>query len=104
MLDNDEPSEGAEWDPTSLCIVTPTGCVDRLEVPGEGTWVANDDGTLTFTPEPGFDGEATVKTFYKEPGGIRLQPENARLEPIWVPAGSAEVRIIGKVVAVMRVL
>jgi repressor LexA len=50
------------------------------------------------------DDEATVKTFYKEPGGIRLQPENARLEPIWVPAGSAEVRIIGKVVAVMRVL
>lgn len=50
------------------------------------------------------DDEATVKTFYKEPGGIRLQPENAALQPIWVPAGSAEVRIIGKVVAVMRVL
>lgn len=50
------------------------------------------------------DDEATVKTFYKEPGGIRLQPENATLKPIWVPAGSAEVRIIGKVVAVMRVL
>ena len=50
------------------------------------------------------DDEATVKTFYKEPGGIRLQPENANLKPIWVPAGSAEVRIIGKVVAVMRVL
>ncbi|MBM4116270.1 transcriptional repressor LexA [bacterium] len=50
------------------------------------------------------DGEATVKTFYKEPGGVRLQPENSQMEPIWVPAGSAEVRIIGKVVAVMRVL
>jgi repressor LexA len=50
------------------------------------------------------DGEATVKSFFKEPGGIRLQPANQRLQPIWVPAGSTEVRIIGKVVAVMRVL
>ncbi len=50
------------------------------------------------------DDEATVKTFYKEAGGIRLQPENPRLDPIWVEAGDAEVRIIGKVVAVMRVL
>lgn len=50
------------------------------------------------------DDEATVKTFYREPGGIRLQPENSGMEPIWVPEGSGEVRIIGKVVAVMRVL
>jgi len=50
------------------------------------------------------DDEATVKTFYKEPGQIRLQPENADLEPILVPEGSGEVRIIGKVVAVMRIL
>jgi repressor LexA len=50
------------------------------------------------------DDEATVKTFYKEPGGIRLQPENSTMEAIWVAAGDAEVKIIGKVVAVMRVL
>jgi repressor LexA len=50
------------------------------------------------------DDEATVKTFYREPGGIRLQPENASMEPIFVPEGDSEVRIIGKVVAVMRVL
>jgi len=50
------------------------------------------------------DDEATVKTFYREPGGIRLQPENPDMEPIRVPAGSGEVRIIGRVVAVMRVL
>lgn len=48
--------------------------------------------------------EATVKTFYREPGGIRLQPENPTMESIWVTEGSSEVRIIGKVVAVMRVL
>ncbi len=50
------------------------------------------------------DDEATVKTFYREPGGIRLQPENPSMKPIWVPEGNREVSIIGKVVAVMRVL
>ena len=50
------------------------------------------------------DGEATVKTFFRESGGIRLQPENPTMEPIWVPEGSTEVSVIGKVVAVMRVL
>ncbi len=50
------------------------------------------------------DDEATVKTFYKEEGAIRLQPENSEMDPIIVPAGSAEVRVIGKVLAVLRVL
>jgi len=50
------------------------------------------------------DDEATVKTFYREKGAIRLQPENSSMEPIIVPAGSAEVRILGGVLAVLRVL
>lgn len=44
--------------------------------------------------------EATVKTFYKENGHFRLQPENDTYEPIIVP----EVAILGKVVAVLRYL
>lgn len=44
------------------------------------------------------DGEATVKTFYKEKGHFRLQPENETMEPIIVD----EVSIIGKVVGVFR--
>src|SRR5437899_143075 len=44
--------------------------------------------------------EATVKTFYKEKGRIRLQPENAALEPIY----AAHVQILGKVVGVFREL
>ena len=44
--------------------------------------------------------EATVKTFYKENGHFRLQPENDTYEPIIVP----EVTILGKVVAVLRYL
>ena len=41
---------------------------------------------------------ATVKTFYKENGHFRLQPENAAMEPIIVN----EVSILGKVVGVFR--
>ncbi len=44
------------------------------------------------------DGEATVKTFYKERGRVRLQPENDAMEPIFA---SSPV-ILGKVVALFR--
>lgn len=46
--------------------------------------------------------EATVKTFYPENGRIRLQPENDTMEPIIVRHGDPEVRIVGKVSAVLR--
>ena len=42
--------------------------------------------------------EATVKTFYKEDGYYRLQPEN----PSYMPIIVSDVSILGKVVAVMR--
>ncbi len=42
--------------------------------------------------------EATVKTFYREDGRIRLQPENSALEPIY----ARHVQILGKVVGVFR--
>ncbi|MBQ7981538.1 MAG: transcriptional repressor LexA [Oscillospiraceae bacterium] len=43
-------------------------------------------------------GEATVKTFYKEDGHYRLQPENDTMDPIIVD----ECEIIGRIVAVIR--
>ena len=42
--------------------------------------------------------EATVKTFYKENGHIRLQPENSTMDPIIVP----DCKILGKVAGVFR--
>jgi len=42
--------------------------------------------------------EATVKTFYKEKGYIRLQPENSAMKPIIVP----DCQILGKVAGVFR--
>ena len=44
------------------------------------------------------DDGATVKTFYKEEGVFRLQPENDFMDPIIVK----EVTILGKVIGVMR--
>ena len=44
------------------------------------------------------DGEATVKTFYKEYGRVRLQPENDAMEPIF----ATNPTILGKVVALLR--
>ena len=44
------------------------------------------------------DNEATVKTFYKEDGHIRLQPENDTMEPIIVK----DVQILGKVIGLFR--
>ena len=44
------------------------------------------------------DDSATVKTFYKEQGHIRLQPENDDMDPIIVD----DCRILGKVFGVFR--
>lgn len=43
---------------------------------------------------------ATVKTFYKENGHIRLQPENDFMDPIILP----DVKIIGKVIGLFRMI
>lgn len=46
------------------------------------------------------DDSATVKTFYKENGHIRLQPENASMDPIIVD----DVQILGKVIGLFRMM
>lgn len=46
------------------------------------------------------DDSATVKTFYKENGHIRLQPENDTMDPIIVD----DCQILGKVFGVFRVM
>jgi repressor LexA len=44
--------------------------------------------------------EATVKRFFREDGHVRLQPENASMDPIY----ARHVQILGKVVGVFREL
>lgn len=46
------------------------------------------------------DDSATVKTFYREEGQVRLQPENDLMEPIYV----RNPRILGRVTTVIRSL
>ena len=42
---------------------------------------------------------ATVKTFYREDGYYRLQPENDYMDPIIV---KGDLKILGKVIGVLR--
>ena len=46
------------------------------------------------------DDSATVKTFYKEDGYFRLQPENDSMDPIIV----TELKVLGKVVGLFRMM
>lgn len=46
------------------------------------------------------DDSATVKTFYKENGHFRLQPENASMDPIILD----HVEILGKVIGLFRMM
>lgn len=56
------------------------------------------NGDIVVALLDNLEGEATVKTFYKEKNHIRLQPENPNMEPIIAKA----VTILGKVKGVFR--
>jgi repressor LexA len=60
----------------------------------------NGDVVVALAGDDESTDEATVKTFYREDGRVRLQPENAALEPIY----AQHVQILGKVVGVFRSL
>ena len=59
-----------------------------------------DNGEIVVAMIDGFESEATVKTFYKEDGRIRLQPANPSFSPIVVD----NAQILGKVKGVFRIL
>ncbi len=44
--------------------------------------------------------DATLKRFYREGDNVRLQPSNANMKPIIVPAASVEIQ--GRVIGVLR--
>ena len=60
----------------------------------------NGDVVVALAGEDESADEATVKRYFRESGRIRLQPENAALEPIY----AKHVQILGKVVGVFRAL
>ncbi len=73
------------------------GIMDGDYILVEQTNHAN-NGDIIVALVDGFESEATVKTFYKEDGHIRLQPENSSMSPIIV----SNVHIVGKVKGVFR--
>lgn len=67
VLGNDTPSLGATFVLTSLTLGLPANAIEGsvvsgdakiVTVPGEGVYVANGDGTITFTPDAAFVGTA----------------------------------------------
>ena len=60
----------------------------------------NGDIVVALVGDDEFADEATVKTFYRDGTRVRLQPENAALEPIYADF----VQILGKVTGVFRTL
>ena len=60
----------------------------------------NGDVVVALVGDDESANEATVKTFYRESGRIRLQPENSALDPIYAD----HVQVLGKVVGVFRSL
>ena len=93
----------AEFMPNSVCFM--------LKVKGDSmvnAGIFNGDQILVQQQNTANNGEmvvaliddsATVKTFYKEDGHYRLQPENDSMSPIIVD----EVTILGKVFGVLRI-
>ena len=73
------------------------GIMDGDLILVQQTETAN-NGEIVVAMIDGFESEATVKTFYRENGHVRLQPENHTMSPIIVKA----VRIMGKVKGVFR--
>ena len=92
--------------------MVPNSEVFMLHVRGESminVGILDVDNVLVQQQSTAKDGEmvvalvedsATVKTFYKEDGYIRLQPENDTMEPIIVP----DCQILGKVFGIFRFL
>jgi repressor LexA len=59
-----------------------------------------DNGDIVVAMIDGFESEATVKTFYREDGRVRLQPENPAMSPIILN----DVKVLGLVKGVFRYL
>lgn len=74
--------------------MTDAGILDGDIIFAEQTSIA-ENGEIVVAM---IDDEATVKTFYKENGYFRLQPQNSTFEPII----TNEVTILGKVIALTR--
>ncbi|ERT03572.1 hypothetical protein M595_6490, partial [Lyngbya aestuarii BL J] len=74
VLENDTDSEG-NIDPTTVDLNpdTPEQETTR-EIPGEGTYSVDDNGVVTFEPEPGFTGDSTINYTVEDEEGQPSEP------------------------------
>lgn len=74
---NDVPGDGARLVPSTIDLDPSTpGQQTSKAVPGQGTFTLNPDGTVTFTPEPGFTGTVTVPYTIQDNLGQTSNPAN----------------------------
>jgi hypothetical protein len=59
----------------SMCLVDPADnvCKQKVTLPGKGTFTLNSDGSVDFSPEAGFLGEATVQLRITDELGASLE-------------------------------
>src|SRR6266567_3327578 len=109
-----QPIEAVENPETiSLGDITRSKDVFVLQVKGESMkdeHIVDGDYVLVEKADSARDGEivvalvdgteATLKRFYREGANIRLQPSNAAMKPIMVPARSVQLQ--GRVIGVLR--
>lgn len=97
VLENDEPGH-SPIDPSTVSLIDPiTGDpVKEVAIPNEGTYIVNDDGTVTFTPDPLFTGESTVDYIVEDEDGVPSNPATIRVvvEPTQPEAVDDEVETI----------
>jgi LPXTG-motif cell wall-anchored protein len=93
-LKNDTPTGGGKYIPDTLHLLDPKSGkpVDKIVVPGKGTWTVT-DGKVTFTPIPGFHGTVLNRyTVQDTKGGkttstitVTVPTDTAPTEPVLFP-------------------
>jgi repressor LexA len=100
------PKQLARTDDAFLLRVKGESMIDAGILPGDVVVVQrqraaeNGDVVVALVGDDEGATEATVKTFYREGRRVRLQPENAAMEPLY----PEHVEILGRVVGLFRSL
>jgi CshA-type fibril repeat protein len=73
---NDAATQGAAWDPGSVCLATgPATCGKRVAVPDVGVWTVGADGTIRLVPERGFIGTAKQPYRVTDTDGVTVDSQ-----------------------------
>lgn len=77
---------------------------DYVVIESEAPCQNGDIVVATHLQEGGEHGSATLKRWFQETDGVRLQPANAEMEPLRIPKNTwdREWKVQGKVIAILR--